>query len=206
MQIDFDEYSDDLIEQDEAPAVEEQKEDPINAILQKLDKFEREIESSRATPQVEPEAKMEEEDDTFGGTYNYDPSLIVSGASKAALKATFTLRKAEDDLRKDFGDKLEPDEIATILTQLASVDDVRQLDDMVNKKGAHRVMAKAMYGDAVLSGRVKPGATKQVTTPIGSESPRESGGNTAISEFERMYGPITSKRMKERLSKIGGVV
>lgn len=203
--IDFDDYSDDDIEdtgsQAEEPEVQAESVNPMDLILQKLEKFERDLASRREDP-VEPVEEMPVDE-----TYGFDPAAIVSGAGKAAMKATLTLRKAEEELRQEFGDKLDPEDINGILVQLSSVDDVRQLDEMVNRRGAHKVMAKALYGDAVISGRVKPGAQSPAKpSPVGSEAPRDPGGHSsALAEFERLYGPVKSRRQRDRLNSIGGI-
>lgn len=191
--------------EDETPA-EPKTEDgpsPMDVIMRRFDEINNEL---REAAKRLPEPKEPEEDKPIEKV-GFDPDQIVAASGQAAQTSFMTLRKAESELRATFGDELTEKQYNDIVSQLAALPS-SQLRETVSKREGHLAMGYAHLGMAFKAGTVrtkeKPSATK---TTVGTEASREGDDSgKALSEFEKLYGKVTSKAQRERLSSFGKVL
>lgn len=142
-------------------------------------------------------------------TYDFDPKTIVnaakSQAAQSAMSAVMTLRNVENELRKEFGDQLEEDELRGIIDMFANANvDPAGLHALAEKK-THIGIANSVVGEKYRAGKLnKPKPT--VVTPVGGGAPVET--DDFMDLYKKTFGeePKTeaAKKHARELKKTGG--
>jgi hypothetical protein len=195
-----DDYDDEL-EQDAVDDASASQGDSGPTALDLLLKRFDDIENRLNTAPQESEDIVYREDPNYG----FDPQRIVQESrnqgAEAGTKGYLTLRKAEADLRKEFGDVLGESQIEEIVATLSSMSHDALVDTVSNRQG-HIAMAYAHVGAAYKQGKLKSGGSPKAT-PVGGDAPRSGDpAMSALEEFEKMYGKVKSKSQRERIVDI----
>lgn len=170
--------------------------DKFASLMAKIDSLEQRL---TAPKDDDTDQDKEPKDKTYG----FDPAKMVEASATLGTQTMRALRKAESELREQFGGDLPKETYDEILDQLSGLPPEEIIKNV--GKQTHMAMGMAHYGSLVKAGKIKVGEKpRRQPTPIGGSEPREvDESSKAVGLFEKLYGKIKSKRQKARLMELG---